>query len=150
MSNEILFNQETLEKINKGKRIEITGETMLKNTYVFEISAIAQICSWKYLENYPVNSGDFIFHNDIDADDFRIIADKDSNKILISIETDSPSIALEQIISSLFNEKSQEYSQEFGYSGWNLNCNLGAIENNSNLLVDINKYNVEFFKVEVA
>lgn len=151
MSSEILFNENILENFNTENKKNILNNELQNDFYIFEIPVEAKHCSWNYIERYPVDAGDFIFYNDIDADDFAIIPDQNNNKLSIKIKSQHPFIALEEILSSLFNERSQQYNVEFGYSGWDFNCNIGGIvDNGQKIIVDIKKYDVDCFQVEAA
>ena len=146
MSDIVLFNNENLKEINTENKKEVANN-INSDHYVFELEASAPLCAWNYIEKYPVDSGEFIFHNDIDAIEFDIVPKKSDNKIIIEIETKNPFEALQQITEKLFNEKSQEYSNEYGYSGWDLSCHIAAISNDNKYLIDIHQYDVRSFEI---
>lgn len=146
MSTQVIFNKLESNIIEQKAIKDCKG---FFDSYIFEIRAKAPIHSWNYINNYPVDTEEFIYEYDLDINSFNIVPIQSENKLIISLSGKHPLYNLEKIINILFNEKGNEYDHELGYSGWDLSCKL--ISDNNELMLDIkDKYDIQFFEVDVA
>lgn len=95
-----------------------TNVQSLKNDCEIRLKAIAPIYAWNYFNNYPIDSDDMIYEKDLDLNEFKIKNDHEHIIIQLSGKAKHKIESLNQILNILFNEKSNEYDDELGYSGF--------------------------------
>lgn len=111
-----------------------------------KLKATAPVYAWNYFNNYPIDSDELIYEKELDLKDFNL--KNDNENIIIELSGKSKVDSLNQILNILFNEKSNDYDEELGYSGFQFEKAIFDFkdENNDDIKLVIDNFNAKISK----